>query len=151
MLPKHLLTASLFTLSHVAADFHISAVVGGSVGYCSPDGGCIDNYNNRVVACPSNYWNCDCFSKGDRGVLVDNGNIQDITGLNYFQTDPGLCGMGAMNFYKQGDGSWVFYVAGGDGSLQGKCYNNSGSDYCWYALGSDSVRDRLVCYSYICN
>ncbi|KAK9312379.1 hypothetical protein V1524DRAFT_410843 [Lipomyces starkeyi] len=151
MYPLFLLTALLNLAVLCSADFHVSAVVSGSVGYCSNDGGCQDNYNNYVIACPSNYWNCNCFTENDRGAQADNGNIKDIVGSSFFQLDAGLCGMGALNFYQQGDGSWQFYVDGGDGTLQGTCYSNSASDYCWNVVGSASVADRLVCYSYICN
>ncbi|KAK9351014.1 hypothetical protein V1523DRAFT_464191 [Lipomyces doorenjongii] len=132
------------------ADFHISAVVSGSVADCVREGTCNFNYDNYVVACPSNYWNCNCFDDLDRGVETSEG-LEDIYGQNFFQLDAGLCGMGALNFYQQGDGSWLFYVDGGDGSVQGTCYSNSASDYCWDVIGSKSVADRLVCYSYICN
>jgi len=54
--------------------------------------------------------------------------------------------MPAMNFYKRGDGHYDFYVANGDGSIQGTCYNNNAVLMC----GDTRVEDRLVCYSYIC-
>ncbi|KAJ8101690.1 hypothetical protein POJ06DRAFT_299667 [Lipomyces tetrasporus] len=132
------------------ADFHVSAVVKGDIASCGREATCQFNYDNYVIACPSNYYGCDCFDGHNRGVEA-SGDIEDINGSSFFQIGSGLCGMGALNFYKQGDASWQFYVDGGDGSLQGTCYDNTASDYCWDAVGSASVSDRLVCYSYICN
>lgn len=139
--------AILSLASSAAADFHILT------GPCSIGfGGSIESF---TMACPSNYYNCDCLSNGDRAGHVINGETPVVgisnTGSNYFELD-GMCGVGNMNFYLQGDGSWLFYIAGGDGSVQGTCYqgDNSIKD-CDGGASSCSFKNILVCYSYICN
>ncbi|KAF8329643.1 hypothetical protein F5887DRAFT_115510 [Amanita rubescens] len=129
-----LLISASFTIPSTLADFHVVQVV-----------------PNRSIAslqaCPSNYYNCKCLLDGDRAAQVVV-NFQGVGLLpdNFFSTIAGLCGMGQLNFYKQGDGHWDFYVDGGDGSLQGTCYPNSADSSCF----GTAVHDQLVCYSYIC-
>ncbi|CEG80558.1 hypothetical protein RMATCC62417_14876 [Rhizopus microsporus] len=128
----------LSVIAYASADFHISTGVatGGRTG---------------VVACPSNYWNCNCYGKGDRaGVVTDanNSGLGNITpDTNFFKIRKGLCGMGEMNFYKRNDGRWEFYANNGDGKLLGTCYENKAIKKCTTVL----LTDKLVCYSYICN
>lgn len=135
----------------VTADFHI--LTGPCTEGIGGAGGSI--LENFSPACPSNYYNCDCMSNGDRAGHVINGQPPVVgitaTGSNYFELD-GMCGVGNMNFYLQGDGSWLFYIAGGDGSVQGTCYagDNSITD-CDTGVSSCSFSNILVCYSYICN
>ena len=125
---------SLVLVPSVLADFHITNVEYGSKG----------RETSSNVACPSDYWNCNCLAFGDRSADVINGSD------NFFQVEAGLCGMGTLNFYLNPDHtSWDFYVDGGDGTLQGTCYPNSGEHSCPLALAQ--ATDLLVCYSYICN
>lgn len=125
--------ALLIQISKVAADFH--------VGYWDGDGG--DQVYTE--ACPSNYYNCDCFQNGDR---AGYGPQKDaVADGDNFNIDAGLCGLGELNFYNAGSGEYEFYIAGGDGSVQGTCYTNIATPVnCEYATYSD----RLVCYSYVC-
>lgn len=58
--------------------------------------------------------------------------------------------MGKMNFYEQDDASWLFYVDGGDGTVQGQCYGNEANSDCKSGDLVLLIEDRLVCYSYIC-
>ncbi|KAH0531004.1 hypothetical protein TsFJ059_005567 [Trichoderma semiorbis] len=142
------LLAALGFASYAAADFHILT------GPCSIAPGWGGSLEDYAVACPSNYYNCKCMMDGDRTGHVINGEtpkygIHD-TGSNYFELD-GMCGVGNMNFYLQGDGTWLFYIAGGDGSVQGQCWpgDNSIKD-CNEFSAACSLSNILVCYSYIC-
>lgn len=143
------LFALLGLASSVAADFHILT------GPCSIAPGSGGSISDFTMACPSNYYNCDCLQNGDRAGHVISGQTPTVgihnTGSNYFELD-GMCGVGNMNFYLQGDGSWLFYIAGGDGSVQGTCYpgDNSIKD-CNSFSSACSFSNILVCYSYICN
>jgi hypothetical protein len=101
-------------------------------------------------ACPSNYYNCDCFAVGHRRAEVETHGTGTIDGLTFFQMKPSLCGMGTMNFYQQDDGSWQFYIDGGDGTVQGTCYGNNAETTCTSEADNLIVTDKLVCYSYIC-
>lgn len=121
----------LLQLSLVAADFHVGWKAG------------IDN-NNQVEACPSNYYNCNCFFFNDR---TGYGPRQDLLGQD-FSIQAGLCGLPQLNFYGNEDGTYTFYINGGDGTAQGQCYPNTASLNCG---GEGYYDDRLVCYSYICS
>ncbi|PTB68469.1 hypothetical protein BBK36DRAFT_1138588 [Trichoderma citrinoviride] len=140
--------AALSLASVVAADFHILT---GPCSIAPGFGGSLESY---AVACPSNYYNCDCMLNGDRTGHVIAGETPvyglSSTGSNYFELD-GMCGTGNLNFYLQSDGTWLFYIAGGDGSVQGTCYNgdNSVTD-CNEFSAACSLSNILVCYSYIC-
>jgi len=113
-----------------------------------------ENGANEIIddlyACPSNYFNCDCYGRGDRGQSVVD--VEEIwLPENYFQLNAGLCGMPKMDFYKRGDGRWEFYVNNGDGTLQGTCWPNEADAYCYPSWNhGTSIADRLVCYSYVC-
>jgi len=133
---KSISSALLFLVSvpihQIGADFHISSLMISGV-----DGG--------LIACPSNYLNCDCWINGDRGQLISGD--PDSLGA-FFQVDEGLCGLGYLNFYEGAGGVYDFYMDGGDGTLQGQCFPNSFTDHCSHP--SATVVDQLVCYSYIC-
>jgi hypothetical protein len=140
--------AAVLLPSLTSADFHIGTqlILFGT----APD----PPQLTRYLACPSNYYNCNCYGayNSDRGVLTSNEQSPTST---TFSLQAGLCGLGQLNFYYiQDKGGWDFYVNGGDGSLQGTCYTNSAStQYCFgnLPLLSTSYTDSLVCYSYICN
>jgi hypothetical protein len=131
------LIAALFP-SCTLADFHIGEI------FAFNSAGSITEY----VACPSNYFNCNCFKLNpDRGVILAAGVVPSSA---QFSLPAGLCGMKQLDFYYKSDkGGWDFYVHGGDGSLQGTCYKNSATKSCAGAV-SVSYSDALVCYSYIC-
>jgi hypothetical protein len=136
-----LLVTAALTLPSTVADFHVTQVHG------SP---------TSLVACPSDYFTCDCLSTDDRGAqIVVNGN--EVTSLpsNFFSTGRRFCGVQQLDFYYRSDtGIWQFYVNNGDGSLQGECYSNTASGSCWEPQeipATLSWVDKLVCYSYICN
>lgn len=132
-----LLLLSLF-VAKIAADFHVIQGI-------TPGGG------QGIAACPSNYYNCKCYKNGNRAGVITDGNtgIASLDGRNFFQIKAGLCGMGKMNFYKQGDGSyWKFYVDNGDGKELGTCYTTKSTTSC---SGGFFFIDRLICYSYVCN
>jgi hypothetical protein len=123
---------SLATLAisvvQVAANFHVLSL----------------NQNSNLVkylACPSNYYNCDCFTKNQR-----TGGITGNPQGDFFSVNSGFCGLPMLNFYKRADGHWDIYAAGGDGQVLGTCYANTGEQFC----GSDVADEKLVCYSYIC-
>jgi hypothetical protein len=133
-----LLFLSVLFVTIVTADFHI-------VQGIAPGGG------SGIEACPSNYYNCACLKNGDRAAKVTDGSTKGIgtlKGRTYFKVKKSLCGMGDLDFYKQGDGSWKFYVSGGNGDLQGTCYANNAGTSCSPGF---FFYDQLVCYSYICN
>jgi hypothetical protein len=119
----------LVSIDQVAANFHISSVS-------------LNGNLQKYTACPSNYYNCNCFTKNDRAGTVSG----DVGGSDFFQVKNGLCGMPELNFYKRGDGHWDFYAAGGNGDVIGQCFGNSAETFC----GSKVVADKLVCYSYVC-
>jgi hypothetical protein len=133
-------------LSPTLADFHIGEQFGVYGSQPDPPTG------TKYVACPSNYYNCNCFGRinPDRGVFIQGGQNP---GSATFSLDAGLCGMGQLNFYYQDNkGGWDFYVNDGDGSLQGTCYPNSDSKICSLPfVYTFKYTDSLVCYSYICN
>lgn len=127
----------LVQASIVLADFHVGYLESKNV------------FKQDITeACPSNYYNCDCFDNGNRAAY--GANNDDVgQGLDSFSIGAGLCGVGKLNFYKQAsDGHYKFFVDGGDGTSQGDCYSNLGT-----TVGCDSSAfvERLVCYSYICN
>jgi hypothetical protein len=138
---------ALLLPSLTSADFHI----GTQVIYWSPTS-TDPIQQTRYLACPSNYYNCNCFGgySSDRGVVTTQSPASAT-----FSLPAGLCGLGQLNFYYQQDkGGWDFYVNDGDGSLQGTCYSNSAStQYCFNNLPllETVYTDSLVCYSYICN
>lgn len=95
-------------------------------------------------SCPSNYWNCDCYSNGDRAGTVTNQASGD-----FFSID-GMCGVGQMNFYKDsGANSYTMYINGGNGEIIGQCYPNQAEQVCGI-LELDRITDLFVCYTYVC-
>ncbi|KAF8814055.1 hypothetical protein BYT27DRAFT_7180308 [Phlegmacium glaucopus] len=130
-----LLIIAAFTIPSALAEFHIIEGV-------APGGG------SGLEACPSNYYDCDCLKDGDRAarVLVNGEGVASLPD-NFFSVDAGLCGLGQLDFFKQSDEVWNFYIHEGDGTLQGTCYPNNATNTCsgFYFF------DQLVCYSYICN
>ncbi|KAF2158889.1 hypothetical protein M409DRAFT_30594 [Zasmidium cellare ATCC 36951] len=141
MLRRVALIAASGLINLCLGDFHVLTA---SIGTGS--GG-----SDQQLACPSNYWNCNCMFHNDRTGYVDSGNADASTGSTFFQISAGLCGLGEMNFYRNGD-AWDYYLAGGDGSKIGSCYSNSASKTCYIpVLGLGSGEDLLVCYGYPCN
>jgi hypothetical protein len=135
--------AALLLLSPTLADFHIGQIM--NVAGSAPN----PPTNTEYIACPSNYYNCNCFGSKDRAVNTYLGqNPASAT----FSLNSGLCGMGQLDFYYQDSKKgWDFYVNGGDGSLQGTCYPNSDTQWCAIPLlWTTKYTDNLVCYSYIC-
>jgi hypothetical protein len=129
------LMVAAVTIPSVIADFHIIQGI-------APGGG------TGLEACPSNYDNCKCMKDGDRAaqVFVNGKGVANLPD-DSFSLKAGFCGIGKLNFYKQSNGAWNFYVDGGDGSLQGTCYSSNAGNSC---SGGFIFYDKLVCYSYIC-
>src|SRR3981189_2922839 len=122
------LAVSLCVLE-VSANFHISYMTSFLL---SP---------KRYAACPSNQYNCNCFT----GLFTPLTTYVAPFG-HYFQLDKGLCGQDyKMDFYLRNGGYYEFYQNNGNGASLGTCWDNSGAmpvkciDYI--------VRDQLVCYS----
>jgi hypothetical protein len=126
-----LLSLSSFAFRQVTANFHITKII-------------LSDHSSSYWACPSNYWNCNCFAFGERSAAVEDGSS-----AGFFRLASGLCGMGELDFYENSDKSWTFYVHNGDGSVQGTCYSNTALHVC--PLEGVEAQDQLVCYSYICN
>ncbi|KAL7936003.1 hypothetical protein V8C35DRAFT_278234 [Trichoderma chlorosporum] len=128
------LVLSLWTAGFASADFHIMESA--------------NNIINTKLAIPSNKYNCDGI-KYSLGLNEIDGSI----GSSYMSMRDGdLCGAKNLDFYKQNDGSYKFYTAGGDGSVQGQCYHNEASkgviDNCWESLYP--YDEKLICYTYLC-
>ncbi|KAK9237498.1 hypothetical protein V1525DRAFT_419440 [Lipomyces kononenkoae] len=126
---------SLSLASTVLADFHILELDGTT-----------DKY-----AIPSNKYNCG----GVEYALNNNDQINGAIGSSYLSLrNANLCGVKNLDFYRQSDGSYKFYIAGGDGTVQGQCYHNedSGGEItnCSETWGITLV-EKLICYTYICN
>lgn len=126
--------AILLHVTKVSADFH--------VGYWDSASSVIAS---RTEACPSNYYNCDCFQHGGRTGFGPGSDA--VASGSDFSIGAGLCGLGQLDFYNRGGGHYQFYQHNGDGTLQGDCFNNVATSDC----GSTVWEDRLVCFSYICN
>jgi hypothetical protein len=122
------------TARQVTADFHILAVF-----HPVP-------VLERYTACPSDYYNCDCFSKGDRAGKISGSDLGTS-----FSIEAGLCGMPQLDLYIQEDGSYYIYEDGGNGDVLGTCVSNSGSQDCGSGIVKTVANEVLVCYSYICN
>lgn len=138
---RAVLTALLISLHFVNANFHIAQ----SQNAEHPEAG-VYSY----VACPSNKWNCDCFGLGKSEAQVGIPDSTPLSKINYFTIPPGFCGTTyEMDFYKNSDGTWDFYVSGcNPGTKLGKCYANSAEHDC--PLEGVSIYDQLVCYSSVC-
>jgi hypothetical protein len=127
-----ILTLATIGVTEVSANFHISYMTS------------FLNAPTRYAACPSNQYNCNCFI----------GSTTPITTYvapfgQFFQLDNGLCGQNyRMNFYLRSGGYYEFYKENGNGASLGKCYDNSGANS--VKCVDYTVRDQLVCYSWIC-
>lgn len=134
---------SLLSLSLPAAlaDFHIDTLYNSVV-----TSGSTQQHWTSYVACPSDYWNCQCLTDSDRTGSIFNGNPGD----SFFSIKSGFCGMDQMNFYQDGD-NYDFYINGGDGSKIGTCYPNTEPKECGIVGGTSEVMGGMVCYSYACN
>ncbi|KAL6713393.1 hypothetical protein ACLMJK_008858 [Lecanora helva] len=99
-----------------------------------------------VVFVASNQYNCK--GKSDAPNIPETaGHLQDFMHL-----DQGLCGSGALNFYKRDNDTYEFYADGGDGSVLGTCYKGDGStEACGSGLGICDFKEQYVCYTYLCN
>ena len=102
--------AALSLASLVNANFHISTVTNTFV-----TGGSSDDTQTLYKACPSNYWNCDCYTNNDRAGEVNTygGDL----GLSFFSVSP-MCGVGQMNFYANNGDSMGILMRGMEASLQ---------------------------------
>jgi hypothetical protein len=123
------------TFAFCSANFHISQVLKGT-------------RTEKFKACPSNYWNCNCYI-GDRRA----GKVTKKASGDSFSID-GMCGVGRMDFYKDpGANTYRMYLNGGNGEIIGRCYPNKASKICrdgWAPPLLASVSDRYVCYTYVC-
>jgi hypothetical protein len=129
-----LLVTAALTLPSTVADFHITQT---SDGY---------DRDLKFVACPSNYFTCDCLVNGDRTAQIVTANPP----RGFFHTTGNFCEVTTqLNFYERDGGYWQFYENNGDGTLQGTCYSNSAQAICNLEYPLHWV-DQLVCYSYIC-
>ena len=130
-----LITAGL-TIPSTLADFIIIQDLGspGAIGV-----------GQILLACPANYYNCDCMLNGNR-----RADGMGMTSEPVFSVKGGLCGMGQLNFYQQSDGHWDLYVNNGDGSLQGRCYGDSRRSMCPNPPYAIDFLNQMVCYSHIC-
>jgi hypothetical protein len=117
-------------LGLVAADFHV-----------------VDDGSGILLACPSNYYKCDCFSNRKRAQFVEN-----LTPLGqYFELTAGFCGISKkLDFYRRSDMHYDFYQNNGDGTVQGTCWYNTDAPGVKCGFPPATVREQLVCYSYIC-
>ncbi|KAH8736633.1 hypothetical protein BGZ61DRAFT_341589 [Ilyonectria robusta] len=124
------------------ADFHIDTLRNTAIS-----SGSGQTVWTSTVACPSNYWNCKCLTTGDRTGKVDGG-----LGDSVFSIKSGFCGMGKLNFYKNGN-KFLMYKDGGDGSVIGTCELNNGDagKQCGITGGNSIITGGYVCYTYVCN
>ena len=127
-----LLVVAAFTIPFALANFYVLKPV---------------NPHQAVFSCPANYHNCECMDDGSRNepILV-NGRLAFDLPDSFFSIQAGLCGMGQLNFYKQGDGHWEIYVDQGDGSVQGECSSKAADRTSCF----NQYDDKLICTSYIC-
>lgn len=152
----------------VQADFHVLGQKG-VIEDLSAGGGGVSEFE-RLIGCPSNIFNCDCFADLRGGTQSANGNDlgisfpgQPFPADNFFQLVPpsdgdgNFCGEGALNFFlKQGvtDGSWEFFKDGGVGTVLGTCFPQSPDaelQTCIRGLGvTVTAFDFLVCFSFLC-
>lgn len=107
------------------------------------------------VACPSNYFGCQCYgyfsATADRGVSTR----QNKAPTGNFSINSGLCSAGQLDFYyRSSQNVWEFYKNGGDGTKLGTCYPNSGHDLCFIRTGTAltvNYYEALVCISDVCD
>ncbi|UKZ80176.1 hypothetical protein TrVFT333_007933 [Trichoderma virens FT-333] len=103
------LVLSLWIAGFASADFHIVELAG----------------TTEKWGVPSNKYNCG----GVNYAIDNNAEIKGSIGSSYMSmSGTNLCGAKNLDFYKQPDGSYKFYIANGDGSAQGQCYHNETSN-----------------------
>jgi len=107
-----LLVATALTIPSALANFHVVQKVTGG------------GHTQAVIACPSNYLNCECFTKTDRGADIGLQNFPD----DFFSTKQ-----------NQKDG---------DGKPLGKCWTPKDPPH--WKCGSTGAVTKLICDSYIC-
>ena len=103
-------------------------------------------------ACASNNNNCECFEGGHgaKEVTVNGTGVGSLPESGFFSVEPGLCGSGLKyNFIRNDDGSYDFYVDGGDGISKGTCLPNTNQTTCPNV--DTKIYDQLFCKSDICN
>ncbi|KAH0530964.1 hypothetical protein TsFJ059_005529 [Trichoderma semiorbis] len=127
------LVLSLWAAGFASADFHIVETAG----------------TTEKMAIPSNKYNCG----GINYSLNNNNDIKGSIGSSFMSMRGGnLCGAKDLDFYKQSDGTYVFYIHNGDGSAQGQCFHNEASKGvikgCGFGL---QYVEKFVCYTYFCN
>jgi hypothetical protein len=126
----------------VEADFHILGNICDSV-----TGASSSQTWSQNVACPSDQYNCNCFVDGYAGTFDFSGGPGD----SFFWME-GICGgpSSGFNFYQTSSG-YDFYINGGDGTLQGQCYNNLGTtSWCETFGGSCDSSELIWCSTYWC-
>src|ERR1700731_3515250 len=105
-------------IGSITCDFHLLG------GTCSDEGGDFsDGLYDYYVACPSDYYNCDCIMNGDRAGHPLTGETINDSAFSI----TGMCGVGQMNFYLNSDSTYSVYLNGGDGSVIGTCYSSDWS------------------------
>ncbi|KAF9516950.1 hypothetical protein BS47DRAFT_1340255 [Hydnum rufescens UP504] len=131
-----LLVVTAFTMHSALANFHVVQLVKGA------------GYTQGVIACPSNYLNCNCFAKKERGADIGLQNFPD----DFFSTKQNLCGEGVMNFYNRGGGHWEFFQKDGDSKPLGNCWTPDNPPHwkCGSTPTSPGAVTKLICNSYIC-
>lgn len=73
-------------------DFHVSLIV----QYSSAAG-----VVNDLTACPSDYWNCECYANGVRAGYIPQGDGA-WSPPSFFSIE-NLCGESQLNFYQNGN------------------------------------------------
>ncbi|KAJ4863276.1 hypothetical protein T069G_04230 [Trichoderma breve] len=129
------LVLSLWAAGFASADFHIVEMPG----------------TTEKLAVPSNKYNCG----GIQYALDNNNKLKGAIGSSFMSMHgANLCGAKNLDFYKQSDGTYVFYIHNGDGSAQGQCFHNESSRGKIGACGrgrGDVYAEKFVCYTYFCN
>jgi hypothetical protein len=141
-----LATVSAFTL--VSADFLISQS-DWTLTFC-PSEDCQPEEGAQVLACPSNNASCKCYVDGNGSAGMDVGGDDITSDLSFMKMPKGICGSGALDFYKNPDGHWDMYIAGGDSSIKGRCTPRSGGFPCNRVIFSFDINYRLYCATSFC-
>ncbi|THH21860.1 hypothetical protein EUX98_g8258 [Antrodiella citrinella] len=135
------IATALMLATTVVADFHIFNCWH-SYGLGSQTG-----LESIAVAVPSNQFNCN----GIRG----NPILKDVQrfvekGISPFY-DPGMCGVGRMDFYSNGNG-FDIYNHGGNGQTIGNCVKGGGGKMtCQAAFDEVVCTDDWVCLTNVCS
>jgi hypothetical protein len=112
----------------VAASFHVAVV--------KPPG----NAPHTFVACPSNYFNCECLVGGNHAEPVE----YVIGTEELFAVHAGLCEKGQMNIYLRASGAWALYD-NDSGAQLGWCHDALGTLGCWSYGNYVEIEDNLIC------